>query len=82
MNIYSVEDIRTLISFLASSLILLVSMIYKVPQIIGIIRTKNSKGLVYESLLMELLSLNISIGFCFSNNYSILLYGENISNLI
>jgi hypothetical protein len=45
-------------------------------------KAKSGQGISFEGLFMDLVSLNVTIGFCYTSGYEFHLYGENVSNIV
>lgn len=58
------------------------SLALKLPMVLNMVNGKTAKGLVFQSLLSELLLLALNIGYNFHFGYAISTYGENIIILV
>lgn len=54
------------------------SLALKLPMILNMVKGKTAKGLVFQSMLSELLNLVLNIGYNFHFGYAVSTYGENI----
>lgn len=58
------------------------SLALKLPMILNMIKGQTAKGLVFQSMLSELLNLVLNIGYNYHFGYAVSTYGENIIILI
>ncbi len=75
-----------LVSSIIGVLVLIGSVLYKIPQIIRIIRRRSARGLSILYYALELVGMTFSFVYFARRNYPILSYGENcavtVSNII
>ena len=58
------------------------SLALKLPMVLNMVKGQTAKGLVFQSMLSELLLLVLNIGYNYHFGYAVSTYGENIIILV
>eukprot|EP00939_MAST-03C_sp_MAST-3C-sp1_P001172 g1172.t1 len=70
--------VKKIVSKVLSIAIIAGAGILKVPQIVGIVRSKSIEGLAAESFYLEAISLTASVMYSWKQGYPLTTYGESI----
>ena len=70
--------VKKMVSKVLSIAIIAGAGILKVPQIVGIVRSKSIEGLAAESFYLEAISLTASVMYSWKQGYPLTTYGESI----
>ena len=64
-----------------SSVMIIASFFYRVPQILKIVRNKSARGVSFASLAYEAVCYAFNISYFYSRGHGLMLYGENFVSL-
>ncbi|KAM3144133.1 hypothetical protein pb186bvf_003897 [Paramecium bursaria] len=81
-NFFHFECLKTSLSKLLSYMIVILSVILKVPQILKIMGSKTVHGLSFDSVFFEAILLTFTIAYNVRKQNDFLLYGENVFILL